>query len=339
VNVVQPTSNSGFIHEREQTLLSYGERLTGLSDPAMGRQSDRPNAPRTVGQTVGILQEGNVRIALNTLVLREDMGLVLQHFWLLEYMFSTPQTFFRVTEEDADGAFPVNDGGSFLERRDRDGRFDFELQFATSLWSREAEKQNTLARYQLDLQNPLIVNNPSALWHVTKDAHEALGDPDFADLVPEPPDDDVPVNPREEYTRLLQGEEIHVHPMDNDELHMIRHLRDLQQLEKNPEPQPDAHAKLVKHYLEHIEQMMHKKAVQALAEAAVAKARTSLPPELAALITGQGATPPSGAPGPGGPPAAGPPGPQPAQAQPQQWGPANAGLAAPEPGAPPGAVS
>ncbi len=169
---------------KEQCVLAYGEKLTGQGDLQMGRQSDRPNAPRTGVQTTQLLEEGNVRISLDTKVLADDMSGVLGHFWDLEYMFANDQTFFRVTEEDAEGLFEVDNGASMLSIQERDGRYDFRLQFANSQWSKEADKQKTLARYQLDLQNPLIVQNPVALWEVTREAHEALGDPNFADMVP-----------------------------------------------------------------------------------------------------------------------------------------------------------
>ena len=283
VRVEHLTSNIEFVVKREQTLIQYGERLTGLTDLSMGRQEDRPNAPKTARATVALLEEGNVRISLDAKVLREDMSVVLAHFWKLEYMFSPASVFFRVTEEDADGAFPVNDGGSMLERADRDGRYDFSLQFASSVASKQVDKENTLTRYQIDMQNPLIVQNPSALWKVTCDVHEALGDPNFSEIVPEPPEPDLPVNPKEEFNRLLQGEDIHVNPMDNDELHMMRHLADLKNLD--PKEQPDAHAKLTVHYLQHIEQLQHKKVVQALTERALQNFQASLPPQVMQMLT------------------------------------------------------
>jgi hypothetical protein len=306
VRVENLHSNLEFTIKREQTLIQYGERLSGLTDLSMGRQEDRPNAPKTARATVALLEEGNVRISLDTKVLREDMAVVLAHFWQLEYMFSPASTFFRVTEEDAAGLFPVNDGGSKLEKEDRDGRYDFRLEFASSVWSREADKQETMARYQLDIQNPLIVQNPLALWRVTCDAHEALGDPNFSDTVPEPPTPDAPVNPKEEFNRLLQGEEIHVNPMDNDELHMMRHLADLKNVK--PAEQPETHAKLTVHYLQHIDQMQHKKIVQALTERALQALQQSLPPQVMQMLTqqaqlgGQPPPPAPGAPQPGGPP-------------------------------------
>ncbi len=266
------TANLAAITWKEQTVLAYIEKLTGMSDLQMGRQSDRPNAPRTATQTVKLLEEGNVRISLDTKVLQEDMSLVLAHFWELEYMFTPEQTFFRVTEEDADGLFPVNNGGSVITSQERDGRYDFRLKFANSVWSKEMKKEQSLARYQLDLQNPLIVQNPRALWQVTNDAHEALGDPNFADLVPEPPAPDISIDPREEWVRMQEGEEVHINPMDNDQVHMTRHYRDYEESQTDPDRDPAAVEALKAHYMQHIAQLQQKKLQQAIIEHAVAAA-------------------------------------------------------------------
>jgi hypothetical protein len=265
-------ANMDIAQWKEQCVLAYGEKLTGQGDLQMGRQSDRPNAPRTGMQTVALLEEGNVRISLDSKVLAADMSEVLSHFWDLEYMFASDQTFFRVTEEDADGLFECNNGGSILTLEDRDGRYDFKLQFANSVYSREAKKQQKLARYQLDLQNPLIVQNLRALWEVTKDAHDALGDPNFADLVPQPPQPDLPADPKEEWVRMLHGEEVQVNPQDNDVLHMTRHMKDLQRAEAQPggaTGDPDAMRNLVIHYHDHLIQLQQKKLQQAVVEQAV----------------------------------------------------------------------
>ena len=272
IREIKITANMDLAQWKEQTILAYGEKLTGLSDLQMGRQIDRPNAPRTASQTVNLLQEGNVRISLDTKVLREDMSAVLTHIWELEYMFSPEEMFFRVTEEDADGLFPTSHGGSVLTLEDRDGRYDFRLEFASSVWSKEVKKEQALARYQLDLQNPLIMQNPRALWAVTRDAHEALGDPNFGDLVPEPPAPDLSVDPKEEWTRMLQGETVTVNPMDNDQLHMIRHSQDFARAQAEPDHDVDSIAALHAHYLQHIAQLQQKKIQQAVIEHAVAAA-------------------------------------------------------------------
>jgi hypothetical protein len=254
---------------KEQCVLAYGEKLTGQGDLQMGRQSDRPNAPRTGVQTTALLEEGNVRISLDTKVLADDMSGVLTHFWDLEYMFSPEQTFFRVTEDDADGLFEVNNGASMLSIDDRDGRYDFRLQFANSLHSREMKKQEALALYQLDMQNPLIQQNPVALWECVNKAHEALGDPNFKDIVPRPPQPDLSIDPKDEWVSLLHGEDIHVNPQDNDQLHLIRHMRDIKATEADPQHEPDVLKKGIIHYHDHILQLQQKKIQQAVIEQAV----------------------------------------------------------------------
>jgi hypothetical protein len=271
--VVEFPVNLEAIATREQALIAYLERLFGISDLQMGRQSDRPNAPKTVGGTMAIIQQGNLRMTLDTTALREDYGLVFEHFWLLEWMFADEEVFFRVTEDDANGLFPVQKGGALITQMDRNGRYDFHLQLATSMWDRQQDKQDTLARYQLDLQNPLIVSNPSALWKVTRDAHEALGDPNFADLVPEPPTPDMPINPKEEWSMIQQGEDVNVNPMDNDELHMIRHMKDLNSAQGSTNyNDKDAIDNLKMHYIQHVHQLQEKKIVQAITQAAVQQA-------------------------------------------------------------------
>ena len=178
-----------------------------------------------------------------------------------------------MSEDDADGLFDVKDGGAEMTDEDREGDYDFRIKFANSVHSKEAAKQLTLARYQLDLQNPLIAQNPQALWRVTADAHKALGDPNFSDIVPEPPAPDMPVDPKEEWTRCLQGDEIHVNPQDNDELHLMRHQKDLAQAAADNKADPgtvdkDAIEKMKGHYLEQLNQLQHKKVMQAIAEQA-----------------------------------------------------------------------
>jgi hypothetical protein len=269
IKQIEIRADMGVATWKEQCVLAYGEKLTGMGDLQMGRQSDRPNAPRTASQTFQLLEEGNVRISLDSKVLREDMAEVLAHFWELEYMFSAESTFFRVTEEDAGGLFEVNNGASALTMEDRDGRYDFRLQFANSVYSREAKKEKALARYQLDLQNPLVVGNPVALWEVTKAAHDALGDPNFESLVPKPPQPDAPVDPKVEWTLLLEGEEVHVNPMDNDELHLIRHMKDLKSVEREGRADPDAVKRLILHYHDQIAQLQQKKLQQAVIEQAM----------------------------------------------------------------------
>jgi hypothetical protein len=240
--------------------------VTGISDMNMGRAIDRPNAPKTARQTMALLNEGDLRASLELTALREDWSAILRHFWTLVSMYAPPKLFFRVTEEDSGGLFDTQHGGAYMTAGELGGRYDFELKFATSVWSRETQKQNDLALYQLDMQNPLVMQNPRALWHALDRAHKALGDDSFSQLVPRPPDAGLPKTPDEEDTLILQGEEVDVHPMDEDTLHLLRHRRLIREMREDPERDKEAFDRLVEHATKHVQQLAHKKLMAAMAQ-------------------------------------------------------------------------
>jgi hypothetical protein len=266
-NAIKPVSITADLRYpvlAEQAMLGYAERVTGISDMNLGRSVDRPNAPKTARQTLALLEEGDVRAAIDTMALREDWGEILNHFWLLDSQYTEERVFFRVTEEAAEGLFDVGKGGAFMEPDELGGRYDFSLKFATNAWSKEQAKQNQLALYQLDLQNPLVVQNPQALWHLLDKIHRAFGDDHFSDIVPRPPDPGLPIEPRVEHTRLLQGMDVRVNPLDNDQLHLIEHNRELLDMRTNPNRDMMAYGMLTEHALEHIKQHRMKQMMTAL---------------------------------------------------------------------------
>lgn len=271
VNLLQMRADLSYPVVKEQTMIGYAERVTGITDMNIGRAQDRPNAPKTARQTMALLEEGDVRASLDTNALREDWSQIISHFWAMESMYGSPELFFRVSEDDGRELFAVERGGAFLSEEDRMGRYDFTLKFATNAWSKETQKQNQLALYQIDLQNPLVIQNPRALWLLLDKVHRAFGDDRFADVIPEPPDAGLPVPPKEEWTRLLQGEEISINPVDNDQLHIMDHQRRLQSYAKTESYNEDAYNDMVAHILEHEAQMKQKMLMQALVDKLVEK--------------------------------------------------------------------
>lgn len=266
VNVVAPKADLQYPILKEQSIMGYSERLTGISDSTLGRSIDRPNAPRTATGQIALIEQGNIRASLDTRMLREDMKALLFDLWQLDCDLGNESVFFRVTEEQASGAFSVSMGGSHMTAIERHGKYDFDIRFADNVYSREAKKQQGIALYQLDLTNPLVVQNPRALWKITKNVHDALGDPNFADLIPEPPDLDQPRKPKEEWAMMLQGEPVVVHPQDNDEQHIFEHQMDLRASWQQEPPYRDVHAedKLRRHILEHTQAKRQKMLMQAL---------------------------------------------------------------------------
>ena len=278
VRVISTPATLQYPMAKEQLMVSYAERVTGITDMNIGRGSDRPNAPRTARGTLALLEEGDVRATLDLGVLREYWGKVLTHYWELEQMYGSPQQFFRVTEEDAGGLFKVSQGGSTMTEEERSGSYDFDLKFATSAYSKEQNKQGQLALYQIDLQNPLVVNNPKALWLTLDKIHRAFGDDRFTDVIPQPPDLGIPVDPKEEWVRCLEGDEIYVHPMDNDEMHILDHNKRLADEAIAPSPDRDAYNRMVTHVQDHIHQMQQKKMMAAMASALAQKMQQAAAP-------------------------------------------------------------
>jgi hypothetical protein len=200
-----------------------------------------------------------VRAALDTSALREHWGEILSWMWSLEQMYGSPRTFFRVTEEEAGGMFSTARGGAYLEESDRTGQYDFDLKFATSANARETRKQDQLALYQIDLQNPLVAQNPRALWVALDRIHRAFGDDRFSEIIPEPPDLGQPMKPIDEWTRMLEHEEVFVNPLDNDQQHLADHTRRLQDAAGDPHADPEAANAMEIHIQEHVQAMQQKK--------------------------------------------------------------------------------
>jgi hypothetical protein len=291
-----------------QFLMSIVERLTGISDMALGRTVDRPNAPRTATGQVAMLEAGNTRLKLDRIAFSEDLSVFLFDVWEMVCSMGAPELFFRVTEEDAGGLLQTSGGFAKITAEERAGRFDFRLKFATSPWAKAARDERTLQRYQLDLGNPLIATNPQALWSITNEVHKALGDESFEQMVPPPPELDVPKNARLEWALMQQGEEAPVHPLDNDQQHLMEHEQQLVTAQQGEYRDEDAEVKLLVHIRAHREQLVQKQAamqiagqmMQAMAAGMGAQAQATAPEDAEpGASPSMGGAPPAASPVPG----------------------------------------
>jgi len=265
VQVVQMQANFEGAIIRSQAIKSYGESVTGQNDQSLGRSIDRPNAPRTAAGQIALIEQGNIRAYLDTMFLREDLSKILKWAWALEATFAGPKKFFRVTEESADGLFERRKGGAIMTADEFAGAYDFDIKFATSYWSKEAQKERDLQLFGFDLQNPLFLTNPQALWHATNRIHKAMGDDNLAAVLPQPPELDLPKSPSDEWTIMLQGEAVAVNPQDNDDLHLMQHYGQMQDERDARTPDQKAMQALTVHIIAHEKQKRVKMLMQAMA--------------------------------------------------------------------------
>jgi hypothetical protein len=312
VNVVQMKADLRYSEMMATLLKSIGELLTGVSDQTNGQAIDRPNAPRTASGQAMLITEGNVRASLDMTMIHEDLQSALGYIWELDREYADEEVFFRVTEDDAEGLFETNKGFGTLTAEDREHNLSFELKFATSVYSREAKKAAILALYQLSVQNPLLQQNPRALWVLLNRVWEAFQERNFRDIIPEPPELDQPKQPKEEWALCLKHEpdEVHVNPLDNDDQHILDHRRRLTMATNEPADRRDkiAESIMVQHIIEHEIQKRDKMRLQIAVQAMVAKMREQ---QGGAAMPFPGQVPLNGAPPPpdqsGAPPGAGGP--------------------------------
>ena len=270
---------------RQQMLVTYLERVTGISDQTLGRSIERPNAPRTLGGQQILLQQGNLRSMIDIMHLREGMKQFLRHVWELDSQFADSSVFFRVTEEEAGGLFDVKGGFAEMTPDERGGFYDFEFELADEPSEKDLKKAEALQLYQIDLGNPLIAQNPRALWTITNRLHEAFGDTNFKEIVPEPPDPGLPKQPRDEWISALQGEPIQVHPMDNDEMHLAAHYADLEMERQSRQPDEPAMRAMARHIAEHQSQLAQKRMMVGMAkELARSIEQSTQSPEMGGIV-------------------------------------------------------
>lgn len=274
VKVVSIGADLTYVASKEQTILAMAERVTGQSEQSMGRSSSAPNAPRTASGQVLLAELGNLRASLDNTFFRAHLEDHLKHIWCLEQQFAPEGLFFRVTEEDMPGT-AVRNGFGQMEKADYENELDFTLKFAPSPWSKEAQTQKQLQLYQLDLANPLIISNPNALWSIANNIHKAMGDDNFADVVPMPPDMGHPIEPQREWTMILQGDLPEVNPNDNDDLHLKDHARRLTMTENAP---PEAVSAMKAHMQAHLVQKNQKALMQQMVSSMADSLATMIPP-------------------------------------------------------------
>jgi len=287
-----------------QTVKGYAELVDGVNDQSLGKAGDAPNTPRTASGQAMLLNEGNVRATLDMTMIREDLGVALNLIWMLDAEYADEKVFFRVTGEDAAG-FDVNKGFGTLTAEDREHPMSFDMKFATSVWSKEAKKQYLLQLYGLSMQNPIVQTNPRALWTILNRLWEAFGEDNFREVVPEPPQPDLPKMPKDEWSELLRGDVVQVNPLDDDHQHILDHTRRLQQeMDDEPARRSEELEQGVKwHILQHERQMQQKQMMQHLMMQALQRiqAQQSGQPPAGAFP----AAPPPGAAAPIAPPSAG----------------------------------
>jgi hypothetical protein len=269
INVVNMKTDLNPVLEGIHLSQAMQEKVDGQTDGTMGRASDRPNAPRTASGQAMLLEQGNMRLNFDMSMQKQDMRVFLGDVWdLWSSPLAPAEVFVRVTGDQWAGLIDVKGGGFKMTAEERGGRYDFAIKFATSVWSKEADKQNFVLAYDRLVVNPAIGMRADILGYLGQQLAKKMGFPDVAAMIPAPLIDDVPLRPEEEHNKIRQGERVVCHPADHDDLHLLEHYAALdQEKESKPDRQdPDFILRLARHILEHQGQAQQKKMMQAMQE-------------------------------------------------------------------------
>lgn len=201
-----------------QMFQSIYEQLTGITNFVMGRSMDQPNAPKTLGGQRLVMGAGDVRLALDMRMLGEDLKSLLDWVWSLTTMFGSEEMFYRVAEGDARDLFEhseLDNGFAKLSDKEREGRYDFGLNFSDDAQVKEGKKQEAIALVQALMTTALGQTDIVAQYRALVDLYETFGK-DFTQIAKEPPPPQNPMTSDQIWAMLLEGEEVHPNPADDD---------------------------------------------------------------------------------------------------------------------------
>jgi hypothetical protein len=253
------------------------ERRSGISDYTQGRDISRPTAPDTATGTIALMNAGNERIGFDVQMLDIDISEMIERIYLLETTMGDPEEWYRVTEEDSRDIVGAYGGKFQLTEYERHGMYDFKLRLASGFQEKAARRNMIITTYQLVMANPLVGTNPSALWNITAKLYRELLDENFAEIVPPPPDPGFSLPPKDEWTKMLQGEEVPVHPMDDDRQHLEQHMIDGAEHEQSPQADQKGLLLMKAHIMEHVKQQNQKRLMQAMVSSITKSLATNTP--------------------------------------------------------------
>jgi len=216
--------NPGLLFQEQQGIELQAERAIGSTDMGLGRSASRPNAPRTATGTAIMVRQQQVRIDVpqkRSMYGRGERPNGVME-WLLQYMAlyqanMSPEKQFRSIRTDE----PM-----VVSRADLQGRWDFIVSFDPEISNPALRAQNAAMRYESSLRNPLMLQNPQALWEVTVDFFEATGMKNARRVLPPPggQTNRVPMDQNEEFFLLSKGVFIEPLPTDNHQEHIAKIL-------------------------------------------------------------------------------------------------------------------
>lgn len=156
--------------QEEKMLLELSDSIMGVGPLQMGQESPVNRSRSTARGTLAIISQGNQRTSSLAVRLRQPLAKVINLYRSMWAQNIPDGIEDRLLGVDGDRLFPEG-----LSVEDLEGNFSVILEADPTAGDKQAENENIMARYQMGLQNPLILQNPAALWELTADVFRGSG--------------------------------------------------------------------------------------------------------------------------------------------------------------------
>ncbi|MFQ5471322.1 MAG: hypothetical protein ACE5FA_00360 [Dehalococcoidia bacterium] len=192
------------------------ERAIGATDMGLGRSPSRGNAPRTLGGTAILVRQQQMRTAVY--LQRALYGQGDRPGSLVEWLHQYRELMAAFMPEEKQIELKGRNEPVVVKRADLQGRFTFTISFDPELNNPQLKASNAVQRYQLSVGNPLVMQNPQALWHITQDMWKNTGYHAGPAVLPSPTQgqDHPPMSDEDVIFQLSKG--IYVSPVVGEDL-------------------------------------------------------------------------------------------------------------------------
>jgi hypothetical protein len=224
-------ANTANTYVTERDLIAHVERLSGVNDFGFGMTPQRRAAPRTLGATMLLQNQGDV-LARRIVRRQRETGLhrLFHQVHMLYARFGAAKRNFVLGHQQH----------REVSLEDLRKKFHFFFTPVSAAANKDIAQQKMELVYQMLLQNPLTLESRKRLWRTTNDfLLEANNKKNAAAyLGPEPDFDDQPTPQAKENQALAQGVPVPIHPMDDDKAH----LEEMEEFEQINYDEMDAEA-------------------------------------------------------------------------------------------------
>lgn len=234
-------NRTSFTAQEEQVIQSYVERLTGISDLALGVMSGTQGATRTASGVRALLGENNNNLSVHLRRLNAGVKKLLRTTWHMLQNRVEPGFCFRITGDDGRDIFRK------VYETDLAQDVDFELSANTSNSNKSVQievAQQLMSMTMNPLNIQMGISGPSEIYAAQKSYLSALGLKDVHRYIKKPQDYHHAMTPQEEFNRVIGGEQVAVAPQADHAgfIAFAKTMLDLQAEARTLEPEQEQRA-------------------------------------------------------------------------------------------------